>query len=126
MSLDERKATLDWVEEANAVMKDIERFVACINISQHYKSNCMRIFFEIETLEHERLIVCMSSRGFTICPENDDLTNDCCNHTKSNESENIYETINALLDDNSKCYRESFAQALCEKMESIKESRCGD
>lgn len=128
MNPNEQRLTLDWIEEANAVISDIERFVDSIKISQDYESNCMRIFFDIETLEHRKLVICMSSRGFAICANSsngDNSTDPTYDKPKGSrsydpsDSDKVYETIYALLDDNSGRYRQAFALALTEKMDSI-------
>lgn len=95
---------MDWLAEANAVIKDIRPFVNSIEISNKQKSSDMRIYFTIVTLEGQHLEVMMDSNGFSICQEK------------------IYETIYALLDDNSVKYREAFAQALSTRVSSLEEA----
>lgn len=129
MDTEEQRLTLNWIDEANAVISDIERFVKSIKIAQNYESNCMRIFFDIETLEHQKIVVCMSSRGFTVYSsgtDNKDTTNDSTYDGSDRyrgydltDSDKVYETIYALLDDSSQGYRQAFALALAEKICSI-------
>lgn len=121
---------MDWRAEAIAIINDISKFVHKIEVSHRLESNDMRIYFDIETKERAKLIVSMDSIGFRIC-DKDELrqkTNEASqvdgdalekatraviDHTK------VYETINALLDDNSPMYRDAFAHALMDKISSV-------
>lgn len=127
----EHQPAIDWNEEAKAIISDIGAFVSSIKIAQECKSNCERIFFDIETLEQKIFVVCMSSIGFTICPShrnNSDFTNspygdsEKSRYIDQGSNGKVYETINALLDDNSEGYREEFARTLSDKIRSIEQS----
>ena len=139
---------MNWHAEARALIEDMRKFVLKIEVSQEYKSKDTRIYFDIETLEGNKLIVSMDSDGFSICdrprqgekdknlPDSmgDRAKQECSrieslpsSETTSNSIESglgeqvgkVYETINALLDDNSPKYREAFAQALIDKIGAI-------
>lgn len=103
---------MDWLNEANAVIKDIKPFVSDIKIAEVPESCNMMIYFNIETLEKRKLLVSMSACGFCI------INSDGIEVI----SENIYETINSLLDANSCGYRRAFAKSLIEKINTIHES----
>lgn len=102
---------MDWVAEAQALIDDMKPFVEDIKVSTKRQSDNDRIFFDITLLEKKELLVRMDSSGFTIC----DTKQDC----QDNESDKVYETINALLDDNSEKYRMAFSAALNKRIESI-------
>lgn len=119
---------MDWRSEANALIDDIKNHVRSIQVSNHLSSDDMEIFFDIETLEQTRLIISMGSSGFKVCSASRLDTGDDTNLTslsngkhdiENSHSEKIYETIYALLDDNSPMYRRSFATALISKISSI-------
>lgn len=95
---------MDWVAEANAVIKDARPYVHAINVAQNWPSTNMRIYFEITTLERQTIFVSMDANGFTVCDE-----------------KQVYETINALLSNYSPRYRETFAQSLMDKVKEMQE-----
>lgn len=99
---------MDWLAEAQALINDMKPYVNDIQVSSRIKSDDNQIFFNITLLEMNQLLVCMDSRGFTIC-----------DHEHSDQGPKVYETINALLDDNSKGYRDAFVAALQRKIGSI-------
>lgn len=104
---------MDWLNEAKAVIEDVKEFVNRIKISEEKESSNMGIYFEIETLESEILLVHMSAGGFKI----DDRLNE-----ETNDSQG-YETINALLFNSSTKYREKFAQCLVDKVNTLSNCR---
>ena len=123
---------MDWKTEACAVIEDVKPYVSSIKIARDQKSCDMRIYFDIETLELQKFVVSMDSNGFSICDndQNNGSTTEASNSNTSPSSCNrydqdqqnetkIYETINALLDDNSVEYRKAFAQALLKRMKSL-------
>lgn len=122
-------SNLDWKAEAQAVIDDMRQYVSSIDVSRELNSSDMRVYFDIKTLEAKRLLVSMDSNGFVICdskmPKDNGLgdkpDDEQISHDKSigNNSGKIYETINALLDDNSGEYRKAFARTLLNKIESI-------
>lgn len=123
---------MDWKAEADAVIEDMRSFVKSIEISGEQESSDTRIYFDIVTLEGEHLVVMMSSNGFSICNRANESkdeharelnsTGDQPDQTSNNPTKCeyiVYETINALLDDNSEGYRKAFAQALLTKINSL-------
>lgn len=103
---------MEWQKEANAVIDDIKPFVRCIGVCQSKESSNMRIYLDVETFEEENLLIAMDSRGFTICKDG-----------RSEEGEDeTYESINALLFNNSPKYRETFTQSLVDKINSLRDS----
>lgn len=99
---------MDWKAEANAVIDDVKPYVASIKVADNKESSDMRIYLSVETLELKKFLVSMDSNGFSICDRDD--------------SSIIYETMNALLDDNSVEYREAFGRALLKKVELLRDN----
>lgn len=114
---------MDWEHEAKAVMDDVRLFVNKIEIATSRNSDNMRIYFDIETLERAKFTVAMDSDGFSICDNNQETRNEIERQLEDEDQQNrkIYETIYALLDDNSVEYRKAFAQALMTKVDSIRD-----
>lgn len=113
---------MDWKAEANAVIDDIRLFVNSIEVSDKQESSDMRIYFTIVTLEGHILEVMMDSSGFSVCDTNGGYGSRSNLEELSgttNRKDRVYETINALLDDNSVEYRKAFAQALSTKINSL-------
>lgn len=119
---------MDWMAEADAVIEDVKLFVSDIRVATNQESSDMRIFFEIVTLEKEKMIVAMDASGYTIleCESQSDTDlsdNYVSQDAMSNKESRVYETINALLDDRSTGYRNAFALALLNKIKSIDNER---
>lgn len=112
---------MDWKAEADTVIDDIRPFVSSARISKELESSKTRIYLEIVTFENRKMLVSMDAHGFCICD------NDKEEHKVDDDDveAKVYETVNALLDDNSACYREAFAKALLSKINSI-DSSSGD
>lgn len=119
-----------WQAEAQALIQDIKQHVHSIKVSSEHESSDMRIFFDIVTLERDKFIVSMDSVGFQIealfrgqgdesQPPEENIDDNIDDNKQETSSRKIYETINALLDENSPKYRGSFARALMDKMKSI-------
>lgn len=123
---------MDWKTEANAVINDIKPYISTIKISDVHPSNAMRIYFELETLEKEKLIISMDSTGFRVCdscefvPHQsetktlkhlDDVQDEQDDDTHGDEK--VYETIYSLLNERSVKYREAFAEALSTKIKLL-------
>lgn len=130
---------LDWQAEAAALIDDMENYVLSIKISSRHKSDNMRIHFDIETLERNKLLVSMDSSGFRICDRQERKAADGGERAQvqkniaygdasegqqqpqptGDDHDKVYETINALLDDVSPRYRQAFGQALIDRLQSI-------
>lgn len=101
---------MDWPAEARAIIDDIKPFVKRISVSEGLGSSNMIIYFDIETFESRKILVSMNSNGFCILRDDKE---------GSQLENNIYETINSLLDEISSGYREAFVNSLIQKMGSI-------
>ena len=120
---------MDWQVEANAVMKDIEPFVFSVKISHQHEPSDLRIHLDLVTLERQKFTVIMDSNGFRAIPLKDTRSEIQIVSSQeqpaqgdSNDGDvRVYETINALLDDNSPQYREAYAQAIIDKINLIKQ-----
>lgn len=130
---------MDWRKEAEAVIDDVRPYVSKMHVCRRHESNEHRIYFKIKTLEQQRLVVAMDSRGFTLCNNKTGLplrhnpppTTRCerAEALSSASSSNpataqlrpikTYETINALLDDNCNEYRKKFVGALLDRIDLI-------
>lgn len=130
---------MDWHKEAMAVIEDMQPYVTNITICQRHRSSELGIYFYIMTLEQEKLVVLMDSNGFSLCDKRSGqpLRHDPptppsyaklrAQGIKSPPSPvdpstlplKTYETMNALLDDNSRKYRKKFAGALMDKIDRI-------
>lgn len=105
---EEREKQVNWEKEAEAVINDIRDHVSHVAIAKSPNSDPSRIYFDLETLEGDKFIIAMDSRGFTIS-----------NVNQNDKSSHVYETINALLDNKSSKYRAAFASSLVSKMNSL-------
>lgn len=99
---------MDWLAEAQALIEDMKPYVEDIKVSSQLQSDNNQIFFDVTLLEKREILVCMNSSGFTICDGKNNA-----------QDPKVYETINALLDDNSEKYRNAFVAALQKKVGSI-------
>lgn len=108
---DNQEEHLNWAKEAQAVIEDIKDFVSSIVIAESPKSDALRIYFDLETLEKDKFIIAMDSGGFSIVSQSSDST------------PVVYETINALLDSKSLKFRNAFASSLLTKINSLVHDR---
>lgn len=107
---------MNWLAEAQALIDDMKPFVEDIKVSTKRQSDNNRLFFDIVLLEKKELLVRMDSSGFTICDSKEESQGN-----EVNVDQKAYETINALLDDNSEKYRIAFSAALNRKIESLQD-----
>lgn len=112
---------MDWVKEARALIDDIKDFVYDISISTNEQSDNMKIYLNIETLERNRLLVCMYSDGLHVIRETLTMDGAFKDDEVRNHKKDHYETIYALLDNFSPMYRDKFCDILKNKLISIEE-----
>jgi Protein of unknown function (DUF727) len=105
---------IDWQKEALAIINDVKSFVKSINISSKLVSDGSCTYLNIVTLEDRRLTVSLDSSGFKIM----------CNYEldsfQDEETEDVYETIYALLETQSEKYTQAFGNKLVEELEKLK------
>lgn len=118
---------MDWLKEAHAVIEDVKPFVRDISISSDRQSSDHRIYMDLETLDNKHLLIRMDSNGFSICHNEiysiakKMKTNTGCDDKYQCDQGKVYETIYALLSDNSSKYQQSFSEALIDKLRSIEQ-----
>ena len=100
-----------WKAEATHVIKDVSSCVSSICISEKLPSSETGIYFNLETKEMLKYTIELSTAGFRICGNAFDS-----NHVSDSKS---FETIYALLDSISPKYRESFGQALSDRLTAL-------
>ncbi|RWS25542.1 GSK3-beta interaction protein-like protein [Leptotrombidium deliense] len=99
-----------WFNEGAAVIADIKAHVNRMEISEKLKTNKEGVYFNLETKEAEKYCIEMSVAGFRICANSFDTIAECSNY---------FETIYSLLDSISTLYRQSFGNALIDKLNQI-------
>lgn len=108
----------NWENEANGIIKDVNKHVKEILISTKFQSTDSDIFLNITILEGTKMCVRVSGQGFEIIGNDYDS-----NSLESSEDyfSNIYETPYALLSEISKKYVESFGEGLVNALNLIVE-----
>jgi hypothetical protein len=104
-----------WRAEAAAVIQDLRDHVNEIRVSDQLKSDRFSIYLNLQTKESDKMTVEMSSAGFRICGHSYDSLSDM----QSKQQPQQYETMNALLNETSPGFRQSFASALHHKLSSL-------
>lgn len=112
---------MDWDKEAKLIAKNIEQFVKSVKVSttgddeegDFQNKAHLKTFLNLETLEGDKFHVLINESGFTIQPPTSNTVD-----FDSKQQRLTYETIYALLDDNSVEYRKAFANALINKLQS--------
>lgn len=112
---------INWVEEANAIIKDVRTHVAEIDISKKLPSNESHIYLNVRTFEGAAYCVHVSSAGFRIVSEFYDTIDSGKEHIS--EEEEVFETPYALLDKISPRYVESFGNQLCKQLLHLQQMR---
>ena len=107
---------MDWLSEANSIVDDVKPFVKSIQILQDKQPPNLGIYLDIEILEQRKLVVLMDTRGFTVCKPISSETD-----SKGGDEPELqtYETIYALLFNNSIKYSQTFADSLYRKISSL-------
>jgi hypothetical protein len=125
---------IDWTQEANAVINDVKKHVKKIEISDKLISKGVfgvkilylnffltmknfflgdgsNIFLNVTSLEDKMMTVLLDSQGFHI------VAFELNSISEDDESEEVYETIYALLQKHSINYTQSFGNALVRELE---------
>lgn len=105
---------MDWRKESLAVIRDVQKDVRQIAISDKLPVDDAGIYMNLTTLDGERFCIRMSSRGFEIAAtehDREDATGD--------EEPTVFENPYALLSAISNLYTNSFADRLCTAMNNI-------
>ncbi|XP_018333214.1 GSK3-beta interaction protein-like [Agrilus planipennis] len=102
-----------WKLEAEAVIGDIKDHVNEIKICDKLASTNQTIFFNIETLEGNKVCVELSSFGFRVVGSNYDATDLSDNQTE------CFETPYSLLSSISAGFANSFGNSLAEKLNTL-------
>jgi len=107
-----------WKEEAIAVIKDVEKYVELILISDQLDSSCHQVHLNLTTKEKQRFTVELSAQGFRVVGLE--------HNTTSDPSDSIFETPYSLLDSLSPTYRESFGEDLTKQLMKLQVQRQGE
>lgn len=106
---------MDWTQEAQAVIKDIQKDVKEIAVSDKWPMDDTGVHLNLTTLDGDRFCVKMTCAGFEIVAKEYDKA------TSEDIEPIIYETPYAMLSAISKMYTDSFANRLCAAMMKIAE-----
>ncbi|XP_055908540.1 uncharacterized protein LOC129943256 [Eupeodes corollae] len=110
---------LNWTDEANAIIQDVNNHVNHIEVSKKLKSSATEIFLNLRTLENTEFCVRASGNGFQIVAEEFDKNNYTKPKDDEEEDEDIFETPYALLNKISPSYTKSFANQLRKQLEAL-------
>lgn len=117
---DSPEPILEWQDEAAAIIKDVEKHVKDIRISTMLESSKMEIFLNVTTLEEDTFCIRISTEGFQIVGHLYDTVELNGNHGNTNM---VYETPYALLNDISGRYVQSFGNDLTAALEKLMENK---
>ncbi|KAJ8924706.1 hypothetical protein NQ315_000857 [Exocentrus adspersus] len=98
----------NWQMEAESVINDVKDHVNELKISQKLGSSNQFIYLNLRTIENEEFCIELSARGFRIVGRSFD--------TNSIDSDEYFETPYSLLNSVSKKFKDSFGNALLEKL----------
>jgi hypothetical protein len=105
---------LDWQKEAISIINDVKNHVNNIEVSNSLVSDGSNIFMNLTTKEDKKFTLLLDKNGFKIVSnESYDSIDD--------ESDEVFETIYALLQKNSEGYIKSFGNSLIDKLEKIQQ-----
>jgi len=104
-----------WREEAAAVIKDVEKYVEVILISDKLESSRQSIYLNLTTKEAKTFTIELSAQGFRVVGDHHNST--------SQASSGVFETPYSLLDSISPTYREAFGNDLSNQLLKLQASR---
>lgn len=104
-----------WKLEAQAVINDIKNHVNDVKVSDKLCSTNQVIYLNLTTLENLKFCIELSSAGFTIVGNQHDDT--------SNKGNEYFETPYSLLEFVSPQYRNSFGNALLDKLKELSQEQ---
>lgn len=105
-----------WRLEAQAVIDDVKEHVQDLRVSERLISTNQVIYLNLITLEGLRFCVELSTAGFAIVGNRHDDTSNAGNVER-------FETPYGLLDFVSPQYRNSFGNALLDKLKELSDKR---
>lgn len=114
--MDEDDEILNWRDEAEAVVRDIEKHVREIKISEKLESNETAIFMNLTTLEEGKYCIKLSCQGFQVVGKQHDEVLPALDE----ELYPAFETPYALLGHLSPRYTQSFGDNLVDALQSIR------
>lgn len=106
--------TIDWREEATAVIEDIKNHVKNISISNQLNPNDREIFLNCETNELRKITIRLSADGYSVVGNEFDKIESNCIKVST-----IYETPYGLLSAISPGYISSFGNQLTDKLNKL-------
>jgi len=104
-----------WRLEAQAVINDVKRHVQDLRVSERLTNTNQVIYLNLITLEGLRFCVELSAAGFAIVGNRHDDT--------SNAGNEHFETPYGLLNFVSPQYRNSFGNALLDKLKELSDNK---
>eukprot|EP00088_Acartia_fossae_P039987 TRINITY_DN41626_c0_g1_i1.p1 TRINITY_DN41626_c0_g1~~TRINITY_DN41626_c0_g1_i1.p1 ORF type:complete len:154 (+),score=50.08 TRINITY_DN41626_c0_g1_i1:79-540(+) len=104
-----------WKEEARGVIKDVEKYVKLVCVSEVLASDKNCIFLNLTTREEKQYTIELTSQGFKVVGSE--------HNTNVLTGENIYETPYALLDSISPAYRQAFGDHLTDQLLKLQAAR---
>lgn len=104
-----------WKEEARGVIKDVEKYVKLVCVSEQLASSRSCIFLNLTTREEKQYTIELTSQGFKV------VANEHNANTLTDE--NIYETPYSLLDSISPAYRQAFGDHLTDQLLKLQAAR---
>ena len=105
-----------WKAEAEAVIRDVRDLVKSMNVSTHFESSNVRIYFELLTQEDEFFLVEMTALGFKVVGKKADSIDSAIESS-------LYETPYSLLTNISSGYSKRFGDQLSSKLEQLKRDK---
>ncbi|XP_023345092.1 GSK3-beta interaction protein [Eurytemora carolleeae] len=97
-----------WIEEAKGVIRDIEKYVQFVCVSNVLASSRSNIFINLTTRETTEYTIELTQQGFKVVGSGHD--------TNNLTEEIIYETPYSLLDTISPAYRQAFGDHLTDQL----------
>lgn len=107
-------ADINWLEEAEAVIADINPFVEEISISSRQPDTDSMVLLNLKTYENEKFCVRLCASGFGVIGS--DYDSESINEIK------WFETPYAMLSEISKSYVNRFQHSLLEKLKHLENS----
>lgn len=104
-----------WKEEARGVIKDVQKYVKLVNVSEALSSSHSCIYLNLTTREEQQYTIELTSQGFKVVGSE--------HNTNTLSGETIYETPYALLDSISPAYRQAFGDHLTDQLLKLQAAR---
>jgi hypothetical protein len=104
-----------WKEEARGVIKDVEKYVKLVCVSEVLPSSRSCIFLNLTTREEKQYTIELTAQGFKVVANQ--------HNTSTLTDETIYETPYSLLDSISPAYRQAFGDHLTDELLKLQTAR---